>query len=83
MQGKAPAATKKYSGAFSRWKQWAASHQEFPVLPAKPMHAPLYLSYLSQVAKTPAPLEEAVNVLSWIHRKWHTVEGITAYPLAQ
>ena len=43
------------------------------------MHVALYLSYLSQVAKTPAPLEEAVNALSWVHRM-ATVEDITVHP---
>ena len=82
MQGKAPATIKKYSGAFSRWKRWATSRNGIPVLPAKPMHVALYLSYLSQVSKTPAPLEEAVNALSWVHRM-ATVEDITAHPLVQ
>ena len=52
------------------------------MLPAKPMHVALYLSYLLQVAKTSAPLEEAVNALSWVHRM-ATVEDIAAHPLVQ
>ena len=77
MQGKAPATVKKYSGAFGRWKKWASARQE---VPAKPIHVALYLSYLAQSAKTPAPLEEAVNALSWVH-KMATVEDITTHPL--
>ena len=82
MQGKTPATIKKYSGPFSRWKQWASSCHEVPVLLAKPMHVALYLGYLSQVAKTPAPLEEAINALSWVHRM-ATVEDNTTHPLVQ
>ena len=82
IQGKAPSTIKKYSGAYSRWKRWATSHHEVSALPAKPMHVALYLSYLAQVAKTPAPLEEAVNALSWVHRM-ATVEDITAHPPVQ
>ena len=80
MQGKAPATVKKYSGAFGRWKKWASARQEVHTLPAKPIHVALYLSYLAQSAKTPAPLEEAVNALSWVH-KMATVEDITTHPL--
>ena len=80
--GKAPATIKKYGGAFGRWKRWATDHPKVLVLPAKPMYVALYLSYLAQVAKTPAPLEEAVNVLSWVHRM-ATVEDMTAHPLVQ
>ena len=82
LQGKAPATIKKYGGAFGRWKRWVAGRPEVSVLPAKPIHVALYLSYLAQVAKTPAPLEEAVNALSWVHRM-ATVEDITAHPLVQ
>ena len=80
LQGKAPTTLKKYSGAFGRWKRWAASRQEVPTLPAKPIHVALYLSYLAQSARTAAPLEEAVNALSWVHRM-ATVEDITTHPI--
>ena len=80
MQGKAPATVKKYSGAFGRWKKWASARQEVPTLPTKPIHMALYLSYLAQSDKTPAPLEEAGNALSWVH-KMATVEDITTHPL--
>ena len=80
MQGKAPTTVKKYAGAFSRWKRWASSWQEIPSLPARPIHVALYLTYLAQTAKTSAPLEEAINALSWVH-KMATVEDITTHPL--
>ncbi len=80
MQGKAPATIKKYAGAFGRWKRWASSRQEVRVLPARPIHVALYLAYLAQAAKTSAPLEEAINALSWVH-KMATVEDITSHPL--
>ena len=80
MQGKAPATVKKYAGAFSRWKRWVSSRQEVRVLPARPINVALYLTYLAQTAKTPAPLEEAINALYWVH-KMATVEDITAHPL--
>ena len=80
MQGKAPATLKKCAGAFSRWKRWVSSGQEVHMLSARPIHVALYLTYLAQTAKTPAPLEEAINALFWVH-KMATVEDITAHPL--
>lgn len=81
MHGKATATIKKYSGAFGRWKKWVASHQEVPTLPAKSIYVALHLSYLAQTARTAAPLKEAVNALSWVHRM-ATVEDITDHPIA-
>ena len=52
------------------------------MLPAKPIHIALYLSYLAQSAKSSAPLEEAINALSWVH-SMATVEDVTAHPLIQ
>ena len=78
LHGKPPATIKKYSGAFGRWKKWAASRQEVPTLPAKPIHVALYVSYLAQSARTAAPLKEMVNALSWVHRM-ATVEDITSH----
>ena len=80
LHGKAPATIKRYSGTFGRWKKWAASRQEIPTLPAKPSHAALYISYLAQSARTAAPLEEAVNTLSWVHRM-ATVEDVIGHPI--
>ena len=50
------------------------------MLPAKPIHIALYLSYLAQSAKTSTPLEEAINALSRVHNM-ATVEDVTAHPL--
>ena len=76
-QGKAPATINKYSGAFGRWKKWASGQEGVPTLPAKPIHVALYLSYLAQEARTSAPLEEAVNAISWV-RRMATVEDTTS-----
>lgn len=73
---------KRTTSAFSRWKQWATGCNDIPVLPVEPMHVVLYLSYLLQTSKIPAPLEETVNALSWVHRM-ATVEDITAHLLVQ
>ena len=82
LQSKAPATVKKYSGAFSRWKRWAVTKPNIDVFPAKPFQVALYLSYLVKTAKTSAPIEEAVNSLSWAHTL-AVVEDPTDHPLVK
>ena len=38
------------------------------VFPAQPLQVALYLAYLIQKSSTSAPIEEAVNALSWAHQ---------------
>ena len=65
LQSREPATVKKYSGAFSHWRKWAAAKSEIgTTLPPKPIHIALYLSFLAQCSKSSAPLTEAVCALS-------------------
>ena len=82
LRGKAPATVKKYAGAFSRWRRWSASKPTLQAFPAKPFQVALYLSYLTRSAKTSAPVEEAVNSLSWAHQL-AVVEDPTDHPLVK
>ena len=82
LRSKAPATVKKYAGGFSRWKRWASSKPSLTVFPAKPFQVALYLSYLVKSAKTGAPVEEAVNSLSWVHTL-AVVEDPTDHPLVK
>ena len=69
LRGKAPSTVRKYSGAFLRWqKQAKVKHVEIKILPAKPLHVALYLTFLIQKSSTSAPEEEAINGLSWAHQ---------------
>ena len=69
MRGKAPSTVKKYSGAFVRWKRWAQQKSnDIACFPAKPQQVALYLAYLVQKSSTSAPVEEAVNAISWVHQ---------------
>lgn len=67
LRSRAPSTVKKYSSAFLRWKRWAEGKQEVSVVPAKPMHVALYMSFLIQRSDTNAPVQEAVNAISWAH----------------
>ena len=68
LNGRAPSTVKKYSGAFLRWKRWAAQKFTEAIFPAQPLQVALYLAYLIQKSSTSAPVEEAVNALSWAHQ---------------
>ena len=82
LHSKAPATVKKYSGAFSRWKRWATSKPGLEVFPAKPFQVALYLNFLARSATTSAPVEEAVNALSWAHQL-AVVEDPTVHSLVR
>ena len=82
LQSKAPSTVKKYSGAFGRWKKWAASKPCLVAFPAKPIQVALYLSFLISKCRTSAPVEEAINALSWVHEV-AVVEDPTTHPLVK
>lgn len=68
LRSRAPSTVKKYSGAFLRWKKWTQTKGLEDCLPAKPLQIALYLTYLVQKSTTSAPVEEAVNAISWAHQ---------------
>ena len=80
LQSRSPSTAKKYAGTFCHWRKGAATKPGVVSFPAKPIHVGLYLSFLIQKAKTPSPVEEAVNALSWAHNL-ACVEDPTGHPL--
>ena len=80
IRGKAPSTVKQYSGAFLRWKAWAAKKSEVRCFPVSPFHFSLYMAYLIQKASSPAPVEQAVCAVSWVH-KLALREDPTEHPL--
>ena len=66
--GRAPSTVKKYSSAFLRWKKWLTQKFEVDCCPAKPLQVSLYLTFLTTKSSTSAPVEEAVNAISWAHQ---------------
>ena len=81
LRSRACASTKKYMGAFKRWKTWAKSHK-LPVFPAKACHIALYLQYIGNQVKSKSAAEEAVNALSWVH-SMAGMDSPAANPLVQ
>ena len=63
---KANTTTKKYLGAFRRWKIWATEHN-LQVFPVEGVHIALYLQHLAETKCSKSAVEEAVNGLAWAH----------------
>ena len=63
---RAMSTTKKYLGAYKRWKAWATSHK-LPFFPAEIPHVALYLQHLKETKYSKSAVEEAVNALGWVH----------------
>ena len=66
---KATSTTKKYLGAYKRWKAWATAHN-LTAFPANEAHVALYLQHLAEDKSSKAAVEEAVNGLAWVHAEY-------------
>jgi len=63
---RATSTTKKYLGAYKRWKAWAVGHG-ISYFPVNDCHLALYLQHLSEAKGSKSAVEEAVNSLAWVH----------------
>ena len=77
LRSRADSTTKKYLGAFQRWKIWADARQGVPSFPVQEIHLVLYLQHLSESTGSIAAVEEAMHALSW----WHGLAGL--HPLGE
>ena len=68
LSSRADSTTKKYLGAFKRWKLWAEARQGVPVFPVQDIHLALYLQHLGESVESRAAAEEAVHALAWLHQ---------------
>ena len=66
LHSRADSTTKKYTGAYRRWKTWAATHA-LRHFPAQPHHIALYLQSIGDNLKSVSAAEAAVNALAWVH----------------
>ena len=73
LQSRADSTTRKYLGAFKRWRQWATEHK-LTAFPATAHHIVLYLQHLAETTRSKAATEEAVYALAWAHN----MGGITS-----
>ena len=68
LDSRADSSTKKYIGAYQRWKVWAAAHQGVPSFPVQDGHLALYMVHLSESTQSKAAVEEIVHAVSWLHK---------------
>ena len=68
LECKADSTTKKYLGAFQRWKTWAEARRGVPSFPVQEIHLVLYLQHLSESIQSKSAVEEAVHAVSWLHQ---------------
>ncbi|KAL5500359.1 hypothetical protein EMCRGX_G011906 [Ephydatia muelleri] len=67
LRSRADTTTKKYLGAYQRWKIWADTRQGVPSFPVPDLHLVLYVQHLSGSTESKAAVEEAVHAISWVH----------------
>ena len=82
LKSRADSTTKKYLGAYQRWKTWAEARHEVPAFPVQAVHLALYLQHLSESVQSKAAVEEAVHALSWLHEV-AGLEAVGSVPIVQ
>ncbi|KAL5517290.1 hypothetical protein EMCRGX_G002814 [Ephydatia muelleri] len=82
LRSRADSTTKKYVGAYQRWKTWAEARHEVPAFPVQAVHLALYLRHLSESVQSKAAVEEAVHALSWLHEV-AGLEPVSSVPIVQ
>ena len=82
LRSRADSTTKKYLGAYQRWKTWAEARHEVPAFPVQAVHLALYLQHLSESVQSKAAVEEAVHALSWLHEV-AGLEPVGSVPIVQ
>lgn len=60
LAGRTTSTITKYSATYARWKLWACDH-DLPAFPASPYHFALCFRHFMADAKTPSPIECAVE----------------------
>lgn len=68
LSSRADSTTKKYLGAFQRWKAWADQQMGVPSFPIQDIHLALYMQHLRQSTQYKSAIEEIVYALAWLHR---------------
>ena len=76
LKSRADSSTKKYLGAYRRWRKWAIAHK-LPAFPASAHHIGI-----GNRLQSKSPVEEAVHALAWVHNVAGLVSP-TADPLVQ
>ena len=66
LNSRASSTTRKYLGAFKRWKQWASEHS-INAFPAEEKYLALYLQHISDSSQSVTAAEDIVHALAWLN----------------
>ena len=68
LKSQANTTTKKYLGAYGRWKEWAARKEDGKAFPIVVSKFALYLQYIGEKTESSSAVTEAINTVSWVQR---------------
>lgn len=68
LRSRADSTTKKYLGAYRRWKSWVAQREGLVAFPVNVAHFALYLLHVGETTQSRAAVEEAVCAMAWVQR---------------
>ena len=69
---RASSTVRKYRAAWLKWRTWALSKTDVPVIPAEPAHVALFITELANTARVKglgfSTLEGAAYGIAWAHK---------------
>ena len=68
LASRAPSTASKYLYAFTRWKNWAHSHDGIVAFPVQEAEFSLYLQHVGDNTASKSAVEEAVNAIGWVQQ---------------
>lgn len=68
LSARANSTSKKYAGAYGRWKKWADQHHGVVAYPIDAASFALYLQHVGEATRSKAAVVEAVNAIAWVQR---------------
>ena len=87
LESKAPSTVQKYRSGWLNWRQWAASKIGVRVIPAKPLHAALFISDLTVISVSDntgiSSMESVLYGIKWGHSLAGIVDCPTSHPLVK
>ena len=78
---------RKNRAAWLKWRTWALSKTDVPVIPAQPAHVALFITELANTARAKglgfSTLEAAAYGIAWAHKMGGLTESPTDHPLVK
>ena len=82
---RASSTVRKYRATWLKWRMWALSKTDVPVIPAQPAYVALFITELANMARVKglsfSTLEGAAYGIAWAHKMGGLSESPTDHPL--